>query len=206
MYPSTLSPLSHDDALIAQAEELLRRPGSLGVLTAEEARCIVSYMRLVHAQEGAVLTKEGDADHSDHMLLVLEGEVSVESLVANRSESVVLTVMGVGSLVGEMGLIDGAPRAATCIALSPIIAAALSRSGLARLLADDPTVAAKLLMAISQRMAERLRDSGRQQRVFSQLVRAMQGEIDELNRQLQMVMDGAAARQSLRPGSSTDED
>jgi CRP-like cAMP-binding protein len=91
-------------------------------------------------------------------------------------------------------LLDGAPRAASCVALSPIIAAGLSRRALRGLIADQPALAAKFLIAVAQRISERLRESGRQQRVFSQLVRAMQGEIDELNRQLQCVMDGAIQR------------
>jgi CRP-like cAMP-binding protein len=93
-----------------------------------------------------------------------------------------------------MGLLDGAPRASSCVAQSPVLVAALTRDDLRRMMSDEPSVAAKLLASISQRLAERLREAGRQQRVFSQLVRAMQGEIDELNRQLQLVMGGRHQR------------
>jgi len=95
-----------------------------------------------------------------------------------------------------MGLLDGAPRAASCVALSAIIAAGLSRRALRGLIIEQPDLAAKFVIAVAQRISERLRESGRQQRVFSQLVRAMQGEIEELNRQLQCVMEGASRRQS----------
>jgi CRP-like cAMP-binding protein len=196
MFSPTLSPMSHDDQLLALAADLLRRPTAIAELQPEEAACIVSYMRLNHCAEGSVLIREGDRDNSDHMLLLVEGEVSVEAGVSGGNDPLVVTVLGPGSLVGEMGLMDGAPRAATCLALTPVIAAGLSRRSLMSMMTDDPAVAAKLLVAISQRLSERLRESGRQQRVFSQLARAMQGEIDELNRQLHTVMNGAVRRQS----------
>jgi hypothetical protein len=61
-------------------------------------------------------------------------------------------------------------------------------------------VASKLLAAILYRMTQRLRDATRQQRVYHQLLSAMEGEIDELQNQLQKVMDGAVRRQSLGDG------
>jgi CRP-like cAMP-binding protein len=194
MFSPTLNPLSHDDELVAMAADFLRRPAALSELDAAEALTVARAMRLIHCAEGSLLMREGDSDNSDHLLLILEGEVSVENAVASRSDPLVTSVLGPGSLIGEMGLLDGAPRAASCVALSPIIAAGLSRRALRGLIADQPALAAKFLIAVAQRISERLRESGRQQRVFSQLVRAMQGEIDELNRQLQCVMDGAIQR------------
>ena len=180
--------------LAARAEELLRLPTALSELTVDEARCVVSYMRLVSYDAGAVMLREGDQETTGYMLLVLHGEVTVESTVVSRTAPVVFSVLGPGSLIGEMGLLDGAPRAATCVANSPVTGAALSRRSMLRLLDDMPEVAAKLLAAVSQRLAERLRETGRQQRVYCQLVRAMQEEIETLERRLQIVLDGPAAR------------
>ena len=50
-------------------------------------------------------------------------------------------------------------------------------------------------------MTQRLRDATRQQRVYHQLLSAMEGEIDALQSQLQKVMDGAARRQIMGDGS-----
>ena len=65
---------------------------------------------------------------------------------------------------------------------------------------DEPLATARLLASIGSRLAERLRESGRQQRLYHQLMRAMQDELDEVNRQLQYVMAGSAQRQG--PGES----
>lgn len=194
MTNDSLLPMAPDSELAALASELLRRPLALSDLRAADADCIVSYMRLLHSQEGAVLMREGDTDDTSHMLLILDGEVSVEHTVVSRTDPVVVTVLGPGSLIGEMGLLDGAPRAASCIALTPVMVAALTRIDLRRLMHEEPAVAAKLLASISQRLAERLREAGRQQTVYSQLVRAMQGEIDDLHHQLHCVMEGSLRR------------
>jgi CRP/FNR family transcriptional regulator, cyclic AMP receptor protein len=180
--------------LAARAEALLRRPTALSELTADEARSVVSYMRLASYETGAVLLREGDSETTGYMLLVLHGDVTVESTVVSRSEPIVMSVLGEGHLIGEMGLLDGAPRAATCIANTPVTGAALSRRSMRRMMDDQPEVAAKLLAAVSQRLADRLRQASRQQRVYCQLVRAMQDEIRALEGQLSQVLQGAQKR------------
>jgi CRP-like cAMP-binding protein len=194
MSTSPLRALVPDPDLIRLARDLLLQPMALSNLDPTDARCIVNYMRFLRCPDGAMLIQEGDQDPNSQMLLVVDGEVSVENAVVSRTEALVVTVLGPGSLIGEMGLLDGAPRASSCVAQSPVLVAALTRDDLRRMMSDEPSVAAKLLASISQRLAERLREAGRQQRVFSQLVRAMQGEIDELNRQLQLVMGGRHQR------------
>jgi CRP-like cAMP-binding protein len=176
------------------AERLLRASDTLSSLSEDEARCVVSYMRLMRFEQGQVLLHEGDKRNPGYMVLILDGDVTVETTVVSRTNAVVMSVVGPGHLVGEIGLLDGGPRAASCIAATPVVGAGLSRRSLHRMLTDEPDVAAKLLLRVSERMAERMRESSRQQRIYCQLVRAMQGEIDALEQQLQHVMAGAASR------------
>jgi CRP-like cAMP-binding protein len=173
----------------------MRQPTALSELSAADAQCIVTYMRLLNCPEGGTLLREGEQDNVSDMLLILDGEVTVENVVANRAEPMVMSVLGPGHLIGEMALLDGGPRTATCIATTPVKGAVLSRNALRRLMREEPAVASKLLAAILFRMSQRLRDAMRQQRVYHQLHSAMQDEIDELQGQLQKVMDGATRRQ-----------
>ena len=190
--------MADEPAWAERAASLLRSAEALAELSAADARCIVSYTRLLRCGEGQVLTREGEPAGNGFMLLVLDGEVTVDTVVARRESPVVVSVLGPGHLIGETALLDGGPRTATCTATTPVIGAGLSRNALRRMMAAEPEVAAKLLAGVAQRMAQRLRDATRQQRVYHQLVAALQGEVDELQRQLQQVMDGAARRQ--RPG------
>lgn len=65
------------------------------------------------------MIEEGLSD-GQYLLLILEGEAVVENaLIAGGDEmsvdTMVLGVVGQGSLIGEMSLTDAGPRSATCL-------------------------------------------------------------------------------------------
>jgi CRP/FNR family cyclic AMP-dependent transcriptional regulator len=163
-----------------RAAEMLRAPTALMQLDEREARAVVAYMQPRKIAEGTTFIREGDAERTGFMLLVLDGEVTVESIVVSRTEAITVTVLGPGSLIGEMGLVDGAPRSASCTALSPLRCAVLTRESLNRLIQHEPRTAAKLVLAISMRMSQRIRDSQEKLKLYAQLTQAMNEEIDEL--------------------------
>ena len=108
----------------------------------------------------------------------------------------VVNVIGPGHLIGEMGLLDGSPRSATCIANTDVAVAVLSRTALMRLLKDEPRVGARLLLAISTRMAQRLRETTRKLRTFAQMNKAMHEE-------LQVVMNNRTGLYQSKSRSKT---
>ena len=114
------------------------------------------------------------------MVLLLEGEVTVENIIVSRRTPVTVTVLGPGSLIGEMGLVDGQARLASCTASTDVNCAILSRAALGKLSEDSPHTAAKLMFAVSLRVAERLRETTEKLKLYSQLTQAMQQEIDHL--------------------------
>lgn len=157
-------------ALAQQAANLLRSPRTSIPLSAEDAARVVHYMRLVNFPRGSVLFREGDDSRSNYMLLLLEGEVSVDTAHGAGSEPAVpISVLGPGSVIGEMALIDGAPRSASCTAVSSVVAAGMSRQGLELLLTEHPAVAARLLIVLAQFTAERLRAMGDQLQLYAQI-------------------------------------
>lgn len=162
------------------AARLLIAPTALMQLTPDEAFTVVSYMMPRRIEEGTTFITEGDRSDTGYMVLLLEGEVTVESIVVSRRTPVTVTVLGPGSLIGEMGLVDGQARLASCTASTAVRCAILSRAALEKMGADDPVTAAKLMFAVSLRIAERLRDTSEKLRMYSQLVQAMQQEIDRL--------------------------
>jgi len=162
------------------AAELLCAPSALLQLSHEEARKVVSYMRPHRIAEGMTFIREGDTEHTHFMLLVLDGQVTVETIVVSRTQPITVTVLGPGSLIGEMGLLDGEPRSASCTAMSDLRCAILTRKALQQLLADDPQTAAKLMVAISLRIAERMRECQEKLKLYAQLTQAMNEEINAL--------------------------
>jgi CRP-like cAMP-binding protein len=162
----------------AQAAELLAAPNNTIPFPMEDALRLVPYLRLVEAATGAKLLVEGDRTHTGHLLLILEGSVSVD--IADGDEAVELAVLGAGQILGELALLDGQPRSASCTAVSTVRAAGLSRVGLQRLVAEQPGVAAKFLATLAQRTGERLRGLGDQLKMYSQLVQNQQHTIARL--------------------------
>ena len=170
--------------LAATAIKLLRTPTALAQLSPEESACVVSFMRLVGYAPGVTIIKEGDQQETGYMLLVLTGEVSVQTADGGTREPVVISVLGPGNVIGAMGLLDGAPRSATCVATSRIEAAVLSRGALDQLIEQHPHVGAKLMVALCQRVSDQLRATGQQIGMYVQLMQSMQLEIDSLKQQL----------------------
>ena len=162
------------------AAQLLISSIALMQLTLEEARTVVSYMIPRSIPVGTTFITEGDKSDTGYMVLLLEGEVTVENIVVSRRTPVTVGVLGPGSLIGEMGLVDGQARVASCTATTDVHCAILSREALEKMLADEPKAAAKLMFAVSLRVAERLRDTSEKLKRYSQLVKAMQEEIDHL--------------------------
>lgn len=181
-------PLTESPALAARAADLLRTPGAMLQLAPEEAAAVAARMALVHYAAGATLLREGD-QNAGHLLLLLEGSVEVDTAGASgalgasgpaRADAVAVSVLGPGSIVGEMALLDGAPRSASCTARTPVTAAALSRRALQQLLDEQPRLAAKLLIGLAKRTADRLRALGDQLQMYAQLSARQQQELERL--------------------------
>jgi CRP-like cAMP-binding protein len=149
-------------------------------LTAADAQCVVLYMRLVDFPRGWTLFREGDERSADYMLLLLEGEVSVDTGETGPNGAVPISVLGAGSVIGEMSLLDGAPRSASCHAQSAVRAAGLSRRGLQQLIDEHPAAGARLMIALAQRTAERLRALGQQLQMYAQLTARLQQQVAAL--------------------------
>ena len=171
----------------SMAAEMLIAPSALMQLRLAEAQIIMRYMRPKRIPRGTVFIREGEEHETDFMALILDGDVLVDNIVISRDTPYTVTVLGPGSLHGELGLLDGLPRSASCTAETDLCCAMLTRRGLLKLLKDDPKVGAKLMMAIAMRIGDRLRDNTRKLKTFASLTKAMQQEIDSLQQDSQRV-------------------
>jgi CRP/FNR family transcriptional regulator, cyclic AMP receptor protein len=125
-------------------------------LEANEIQFLARFMRVYRADKGAVVFRE--AERGDYMLLVATG--SVEIFKRNdHGQDKPMGVAGQGKTLGEMSLIDGNPRSATCIALQDSIFVALTRSGVDELAHAHPRVGIKILLRLASILSERLRRS-----------------------------------------------
>jgi CRP-like cAMP-binding protein len=128
-------------------------------LSLSEVDTLGSFMPLVRAASQQPLIVEGEV--GDWMLLLLSGTVDV----TKRSESGAisrLAVIKAGASVGEMSMMDGAPRYATCVAIEEVHAGLLTRHAITLLIRDHPAIGAKLLVKLTQMLAQRLRNTSNQ--------------------------------------------
>ena len=160
------------------AAHLLVTPSALADLSLTDAARVVAYMKPKRFKAGTIVIQEGEARYNDYMLLLLSGDIAVENELPGAGDSMVVTIIGPGSLLGEMGVIDGSPRSATCTANTDITVGILTRTALMRLLRDEPGVGARLLLAITKRMSDRLRETTRKLRTFAQMNRVLQQELN----------------------------
>lgn len=168
---------------VLRAAELLRSANALIQLSESEALTVVSYMEMRQCAEGEAIIRQGDSGGSGDdgfMALVVEGEVTVEALNVSRVDPQTVNVLGPGHLMGEMSLMDGAARSATCTASTEVRCAVLTRDALEAMIAQEPATAAKLLSAVALRLSRRLREADSKLQLYSQLVFSMQQEIDRL--------------------------
>ena len=119
-----------------------------------EVELLAQFMSVYRAQPGAEIIREGEG--GDFMLMLLEGRVEVHKRDRWNTPQVLATV-DAGRTLGEMSMIDGAPRFATCIAAEPSLIAVLDRESLARIIVEQPLLGAKVLMELVLMLSHRLR-------------------------------------------------
>jgi CRP/FNR family cyclic AMP-dependent transcriptional regulator len=152
---------------LSSRRDLLQESSLLADFTPQEVDILGEAMLRVRAQAGQELIAEDDV--ADWMMLLLSGTVDVgkrkvgsEVQRPAHADTTRLAVVKAGAVLGEMSMLDGEPRYASCWALGEVEAAVLTRPAVARLITEQPAVGAKLLVKITQLLAQRLRNTSNQ--------------------------------------------
>ena len=182
-----LQVVDHCERLTSYSADLLENSPLLEDFTPAEADVLGASMLLVHAEPGQVIIREGDA--GDWMMLILKGTVDVTKRIELRAgdgdaptvagnnaaepAAVAFTqsrvaVLQRGAAIGEMSMLDSGLRYTTCTAIDAVEAGVLGSHAIGLLIRDHPGVGAKLLVKITQLMAQRLRN------ISNQLVKLLQ--------------------------------
>ncbi|MGH8670127.1 MAG: cyclic nucleotide-binding domain-containing protein [Burkholderiales bacterium] len=156
--PPQLAHLEHlGDAtrFAAQLHTLIPKCTLLENFTPDEVRELSQFMEVYRAPEGEEIIREGDG--GDFMVMVIEGRIAVSKRDRWNTPQGIATVEP-GRILGEMSMIDGAARFATCTAAGgPALVAVLGRESLARTIVERPMLGAKLLMELVLMLSQRLR-------------------------------------------------
>ncbi len=100
--------------------------------------------------EGARIVKQGE--RGDSFFVILAGEAKVENAKGRT-----IGHLFPGDFFGEISLLDGGPRSATVVAVTPLATIILERGPFNRMLEQDAGIGATMLkeLAIRLRRAER---------------------------------------------------
>jgi len=142
-----------------QIHALIPRCDLLENFSPAEVRLLAHFMDVYQAPAGTEIIREGEG--GDFMLMLVEGQVEVRKRDRWNTPQLIAYVEA-GKTLGEMSMIDGEARFATCVAATNAVVAVLDRENLARIIVEQPMLGAKILMQLILMLSQRLRvTSGR---------------------------------------------
>ena len=157
--PQQLAHLEHlGDAtkFAGQMHALIPKCALLENFSYGEVQALAHFMHAYRAETGVEIIREGDG--GDFMLMLVEGRAEVYKRDRWNTPQLLATVEA-GRTLGEMSMIDGDARFATCLAAEPTIIAVLDRESLARIIVEQPLLGAKVLMELVLMLSQRLRST-----------------------------------------------
>ncbi len=136
----------------------------LGYLNKEELDILSLHMNYQKADKGTALFKEGSIGKTLYLIVSGKVEIKKESLSGNQT---VLAQYGKGASIGEMSLIDEAPRSATATVVEDTELLMLNKDKFDEILDKYPDIGIKILKNVTKQISMRLRHtSGRFADVF----------------------------------------
>jgi CRP/FNR family transcriptional regulator, cyclic AMP receptor protein len=152
----SLENLGEGTALAQQIYDMIGHSRFFDDFSREDVQQLAGFMQVYRAEPGGMIIREGDVD--DYMLLIIQGKVDIVK-TDKRGVIQAMTSVGPGMTLGEMSMIDGEPRFATCIAVEPTTFAVLSREAMVRIILEEPSLGAKLLIKLVTLLSQRLRQT-----------------------------------------------
>jgi len=140
--------------LIEDIGEMLMECDLFHNFPAAEIMSAARYFSVNKIEKDEEIFKEGD--DGTFMCIVNSGNVSV--LKTNMDEETVeITTLRKGRAFGEMAVLDGERRSATCVAATDCTLLAFTKDSLDKMLTETPRTAAKVIRAVAVSLSKRLR-------------------------------------------------
>ncbi|MFM1943549.1 MAG: cyclic receptor protein, partial [Verrucomicrobiota bacterium] len=139
---------------------MLRRIKVLACLGDAELGRFVDFMDVIRVRQWDNVVYEGSP--GDAMFFILEGEVRVRLMIADR-ESILATLQA-GEFFGEVALFDHGARSADVVANTDCLLLRIPSGAFQRLVEDNPDLAAPFLLAMGRSLIARLRADNRRYR------------------------------------------
>ena len=130
-------------------------PVPLDQLSAEDLSVLEPHLEPVRFRSGDCIFQMGSA--ADACFVLDQGEVRIEIAHEEIDSDTVLTFLGAGSFLGELGLLDRQPRSASAYAHSDVVARRITAKALDSLSRSHPSIALTVVSALGRDAAQKLR-------------------------------------------------
>ncbi|MDR3711035.1 MAG: Crp/Fnr family transcriptional regulator [Capsulimonadaceae bacterium] len=120
-------------------------------LDGDDLALLASHARTEAFEAGSPLIHQGDREAP--LFAITAGRVKVFRTSASGLE-VIIAVRGVGECLGELSVLDGAPRSASVAAVTDVEAIQIDRLAMRQAVSASPKLAWALLTALSLRLRE----------------------------------------------------
>jgi CRP/FNR family transcriptional regulator, cyclic AMP receptor protein len=134
---------------------IIRYVKAFSSLSDGECDALLSCMQERQLSTNEILFRQGE--EGDTMMIVHHGALSVRARRPDGLDAEIAVVQG-GEVLGEMCVIDPAPRSATVLATAPTMVCELRRDDIARLRETAPGVYAAVMGAVIRDITRRFRD------------------------------------------------
>lgn len=142
-----------DEALLLEHVQILSEAHLFRGLPQADLLSLAHEAQTVTVRSGEYLLHQGDPGES--VFFIASGRLQVVARIEDTGivTEAIVSVLGKGDTVGELSLLDGQPRSASCLALTPVTCVKLERDAFLLLLRKHWQLTRSLLEV----MAERLR-------------------------------------------------
>lgn len=141
-------------AILNEISDMLLDSNVLTNMPSSEIISAARFFYIKKVTQDDVIFTEGDI--GNYFCIIIDGTVSVQK--ANQDfENVELSKLHKGRTIGEMAVLDGERRSATCIAATDCTLLILTKDELEKMMQEIPKVAAKVIRAIAISLSRRLR-------------------------------------------------
>jgi CRP-like cAMP-binding protein len=142
---------NQDDRRTAKLADALARDAAFAALSPARRLILSQSGTLVLLEKGQRLFSRGDQSDAAYAIFVGEIELTIPGL---DGRDVWLARLGSGSIVGEMGALDGAPRATNAIATRKCELLRIDRKLISEALLAEPEAALALLGVLIRRLRD----------------------------------------------------
>jgi small-conductance mechanosensitive channel/CRP-like cAMP-binding protein len=137
------------DSDVPERVTALKRIDLFAGLESSQLELLAGGVRKVRFAAGEPIIRQGEA--GDSLFIIIQGDVLVSLGAGGINQSV--TTLKSGDFFGEMSLVTGEPRAATCAARTDVLCYVIDHDAFRTLLQSSPQVAEQLSALLATRQA-----------------------------------------------------